>query len=127
MSLWKGKRAQDPGLDLHQIEALLEKAIALDPKLTEAHLQLGNLYSDQTEYAESIPEYVKALEINPDLADAHYRLGQAYVHTSAKEKAQEQFQVYQQLRAKQMADLDRQIADIRQFVYSEREDTSAKP
>lgn len=127
MSLWKGKRAQDPGLDLHQIEALLEKAIALDPKLTEAHLQLGNLYSDQTEYAESIPEYVKALEINPDLSDAHYRLGQAYVHTSAKEKAQEQFQVYQQLRAKQMANLDKQIADIRQFVYSEREDSSAKP
>ena len=84
MSLWKGKRAQDPGLDLHQIEALLKKAIVLDPKLTEAHLQLGNLYSDQTEYAESIPEYVKALEINSDLADAHYRLGQAYVHTGAK-------------------------------------------
>jgi tetratricopeptide (TPR) repeat protein len=127
MSLWKGKRAQDPSLDLHEIEALLKKAIVLDPKLTEAHLQLGNLYSDQATYAESIPEYVKALEINPDLADAHYRLGQAYVHTSAKEKAQEQFQVYQQLRAKQMADLDKQIADIRQFVYSEREGAPAKP
>jgi hypothetical protein len=35
--------------------------------------------------------------------------------------------VYQQLRAKQMADLDRQIADIRQFVYSERQDAPAKP
>ena len=33
MSLWKGKRAQDPGLDLQQIEALLKKAIALDPKV----------------------------------------------------------------------------------------------
>ena len=126
MSLWKGKRAQDPSLNLHQIESLLKKAIELDPKLADAHLQLGNLYSDQAEYAESIPEYVKALEINPDLADAHYRLGQAYVHTSAKEKAQEQFQVYQELRARHLADLDKQIADIRQFVYSEREGT-AKP
>lgn len=127
MSLWKGKRAQDPSLDLHLIESLLKKAILLDPQLSEAHLQLGNLYSDQSKYAESIPEYGKALDINPDLADAHYRLGQAYVHTSAKDKAQEQFLVYQQLRAKQMADLDRQIADIRQFVYSEREDAPAKP
>jgi tetratricopeptide (TPR) repeat protein len=127
MSLWKGKRAQDPGLDLHQIESLLKKAIMLDPQLAEAHLQLGNLYSDQAEYAESIPEYGKALDVNPDLAGAHYRLGQAYVHTSAKDKAQEQFQVYQQLRAKQMADLDKQIADIRQFVYSEREDAPTKP
>src|SRR4029077_18645353 len=33
MSLWKGKRAQDPSLDLHQIELLLSKALALDPKL----------------------------------------------------------------------------------------------
>jgi len=127
MSLWKGRRTQDPSLDLHQIESLLKKAITLDAELPEAHLQLGNLYSDQAEYAESIPEYRKALEINPDLADAHYRLGQAYVHTGFKDKAQEQFQIYQQLRAKQMADLDKQIADIRQFVYSEREDAQAKP
>ena len=49
------------------------------------------LYSDQTQYADSIPEYLKALAINPNLADAHYRLGQAYVHTGEKEKAQEQF------------------------------------
>jgi tetratricopeptide (TPR) repeat protein len=127
MSLWKGRRAQDPSLDRHQIESLLKKAIVLDPKLAEAHLQLGNLYSDQARYTESIPEYGKALDIHPDLADAHYRLGQAYVHTSAKDKAQEQFQVYQQLREKQMADLDKQIADIRQFVYSEREDAPGKP
>jgi Flp pilus assembly protein TadD len=33
MSLWKGKRAQHPGLDLKQIESLLTKSLALDPKL----------------------------------------------------------------------------------------------
>jgi tetratricopeptide (TPR) repeat protein len=127
MSLWKGKRVQDSGLDLHQIEALLKKAITLDPKLAEAHLQMGNLYSDQSQYAESIPEYEKALENNPDLADAHYRLGQAYVHTGKKDRAQEQFDVYQRLRAQQMADLDKQRAEIRQFVYSEKEQAPAKP
>ncbi len=127
MSLWKGKRAQDPTLDLHQIESLLQKAVQLDPKLSDAHLQLGNLYSDQAKYAESIPEYVKALETKSDIADAHYRLGQAYVHTGQKEKAQEQLQIYQQLRAQHLADLDKQIADIRQFVYSEKNSNSAKP
>ena len=127
MSLWKGKRAQDPSLERRQIETLLRKAVALDPKLAEAHLQLGNLYSDQTQYAESIPEYARALELNPNLADAHYRLGQAYVHTGEKDKAQEQFQVYQKLRAQHLADLDKQIADIRQFVYSEKDQSPAKP
>jgi tetratricopeptide (TPR) repeat protein len=129
MSLWKGKRSQDPDLDRHQIESLLKKAVTLDPKLADAHLQLGNLYSDQAQYAESIPEYAKALENDTDLADAHYRLGQAYVHTGQKEKAQEQFQVYQQLRSQHLADLDKQIADVRQFVTSEteKEETPAKP
>src|ERR1700730_1096734 len=45
MSLWKGKRAQDPGLDLRKIETLLKQSIALEPTLSAAHLQLGNLYS----------------------------------------------------------------------------------
>jgi tetratricopeptide (TPR) repeat protein len=126
MSLWKGKRAQDPGLDLQQIESLLKKAIGLDPKLAEAHLQLGNLYSDQNKYAESIPEYERALELTPDLADVHYRLGQAYVHTGKKEQAQQQFEVYQQLRAQHLAEVDKQRADIRQFVYSAKDGPSAK-
>src|SRR5216684_2012663 len=39
MSLWKGKRTQDSGLDLAQIDALLKRANALDPALAEAHLQ----------------------------------------------------------------------------------------
>jgi tetratricopeptide (TPR) repeat protein len=126
MSLWKRKRAQDPSLDLHQIESLLQKAVTLDPKLAEAHLQLGTLYSDQSQYAEAIPEYAKALENNPDLTDARYRLGQAYVHTGEKAKAQEQFQIYQQLRAQQLADLDKQRAEIRQFVYSEKDGPPTK-
>ena len=126
MSLWKGKRAQDPSLDLHQIESLLKQAVVLDPKLAEAHLQLGNLYSDQTQYAEAVPEYEKALENNSDLADAHYRLGQAYVHLGQKDKAQPQFQVYQQLRSQHLADLDKQRAEVRQFVYSEKTEMPAK-
>jgi tetratricopeptide (TPR) repeat protein len=127
MSLWKGKRAQDPGLDLHQIESLLTKSRALDPKLAEAHLQLGNLYSDQNKHAEAIPEYKRALELNPDLADAYYRLGQAYVRTGEKNRAQELFQVYQRINEQHLADLERQRAEIRQFVYSAKDAPSAKP
>jgi len=126
MSLWKGKRAQDPGLDLQQIESLLKKAIALDPKFAEAHLQLGNLYSDQSKYAEAIPEYVRARELDPGLGDVYYRMGQAYVHVGEKDRAQEQFQIYQRVRAEHMAELDKQRADIRQFVYSAKDGPSAK-
>jgi tetratricopeptide (TPR) repeat protein len=126
MSLWKGKRAQDPTLDLHQIETLLKNSIELDPKLAESHLQLGNLYSDQSKYAEAIPEYVRALELDPDLGDAHYRLGQAYVRTGQKGAAQEQLQIYQKLREQHLADIEKQRAEIRQFVYAAKDNPSSK-
>jgi tetratricopeptide (TPR) repeat protein len=84
-------------------------------------LQLGNLYSDQAKYADAIPQYQRALQENADLPDAHYRLGQAYVHTDQKVRAQEQLEIYQRLRAQHLAELDKQRAEIRQFVYSEKE------
>ena len=122
MSMWKGRRAQDANLDVRQIESLLRHSIALDPNLAEAHLQLGNLYSDQAKYADAVPEYKRALQQNADLADAHYRLGQAYVHTGQKDAAREQLEIYQRLRARHMADLDKQRAEVRQFVYSEKKE-----
>lgn len=127
MSLWKGKRSQDPNLDLNQIEGLLKKSIALDARLAEAHFQLANLYSDQRKYAVAIPQYLQARELNPDWADVHYRLAQAYVRTGEKAAAQEEFKVYQQLGAKHLSDLDKQRAEIRQFVYSEKQGTEARP
>jgi tetratricopeptide (TPR) repeat protein len=121
MSLWKGKRAQDPSLDLKQIEALLKKSVELAPSLPEARLQLGNLYSDQSKYAEAIPEYENALKLNADLADAHYRLGQAYVRTGNKDRGRQELQLYQQIRTQHLADLDKQRAEVRQFVYSAKD------
>jgi Flp pilus assembly protein TadD len=126
MSLWKGKRAQDPAVDLGQVESLLKKSITLDSSLAEAHLQLGNLYSDRGNFAASIPEYQLTIRLNSDLADAHYRLGQAYVRTGDKAKAQEQLETYQRLRAQHLSDVDKQKAEIRQFVYSAKEAPSTK-
>jgi tetratricopeptide (TPR) repeat protein len=124
LSLWKGKRLQDSTLDIGKVESLLKNAVALDPKFAEARLQLGNLYSDQGKYREAIPQYEEALAINSGLADGHYRLGQAYVHTGQKDRAQKELGIYQQLRAQHMADLDKQRAEIRQFVYSSKDNSA---
>jgi len=120
MSIWKGRRAQDASIDFQQIESLLKKSIERDAKFPEAHLQLGNLYSDQRKYDAAVPEYERAIALNADLADAHYRLGQAYVHVGRKNEAQQQLTIYQKLRAQHLADLERQRADVRQFVVSEK-------
>ena len=127
MSLWKGKRAGDANVDLQIVQSLLQKSISLDDKLPEAHIQLGDLYAGQHQYDKSIPEYVRALELNPNLSDAHYRLGTDYVHVGQKDEAQREFAVYQKLRAERLAETDKERAEVQQFVYSEKSDSSTKP
>ncbi len=126
ISLWKGKRSEDSSEDIAMVESLLQKSIALDGNIPEAHMQLGDLYAGQHLYGKSIPEYLRALELNPDLSDAHYRLGTDYVHVGQKDEAQKEFAVYQKLRAAHLAEVDRERAEVQQFVYSERERTSSK-
>lgn len=120
VSLWKGKRVETSNVNVALIESLLKKSIALDDSLADAHVQLGNLYADQHQYAKSIPEYKRALELQPNLPDAHYRLGTDLVHTGEKEKAQKEFAVYQQLRAEHLAEVQKEHEEVRQFVYSEK-------
>jgi predicted Zn-dependent protease len=127
MSLWKGKRAQDSNVDLNEIETMLKKSLALDPQLAEARLQLGNLYFAQKKYVESIPEFVQVLKLSPETADAHYKLGQAYFRTGEKGRADEQLAIYQQVREKNLAELEKQRAEIKQFVFSEKESPGSKP
>jgi tetratricopeptide (TPR) repeat protein len=118
MSLWKGRRAQDADANFQQVESLLKKSIERDSKFPEAHLQLGNLYSDQKRYDLAVPQYEQALVLNANLPDAHYRLAQAFVHTGNKESAQRELEIYQQQRAQHLAELEKQRSEIRQFVYS---------
>ena len=118
ISLWKGKRAEDTTLDRKTIEDLLLKSVALDDSLAEAHVQLGNLYADQHDYQRSIPQYVRALALDPNLAEAHYRLGTDYVHVGQKDDAGKEFAVYQKLRAEHLNEVDKERAEVQQFVYT---------
>ena len=55
----EGKAAgRDQSSIFRTVESLLQKSIALDGTLADAHVQLGNLYADQHDYTKSIPEYV---------------------------------------------------------------------
>ncbi len=127
VSMWKGKRAEDAGVDLGTVESLLQKSIALNDSFADAHVQLGNLYADQHQYEKSIPQYIRALQLDDNLADAHYRLGTDYVHTGQKENAQKEFAIYQKLRAEYLAEVEKERDEVRQFVYSEKTEETSKP
>lgn len=127
LSLWKGKRVEHDGTDMSAVESLLREAISLDDSLTDAHVQLGNLYADQRKYEESIPQYERALALDPNLSDAHYRLGTDYVHVGKKEEAQKEFAIYQKLRAEHLADIEKRRDEVQQFVYSEKPPVPTEP
>lgn len=127
LSLWKGRRSDHSAVNLNEVESLLKKSIALNDRLPEAHLQLGDLYADEHMYEKSAPEYERALALNPKLSDAHYRLGTDYIHLGQKEKAEQQFAMYQKLRAEHLAEVDKQQADVKQFVYSAKSAVSGEP
>ncbi len=126
MSMWKGKPLEDAGVDFHTVEALLLKAVALDGKLVDAHVQLGNLYADQHEYAKSISEYQRALALDANLPDVHYRLGQGYGHVGEKQKAAAEIEIYQKQRAEHLAEADKEKAEVQQFVVTTKDRPSAK-
>ncbi len=114
--------------DLAHAESLLEKAVRLDPKLADAYLQLGVLYSQRGDSSKAVSAYLGAITANPGLVAAHYRLAQAYSRNGEKSKAQAELQIYNQLSKKTAEEADRQRHEIQQFVYTLREPaTAAQP
>jgi DNA-binding winged helix-turn-helix (wHTH) protein/TolB-like protein/Tfp pilus assembly protein PilF len=73
----------------------VEKALALDPDLADAHLSRGVLlwaHSSRFLHEKAIQEYHRALELNPNLAEAHHQLANVYNHIGLLDKAQEEVQ-----------------------------------
>lgn len=120
MSLWQRDRGQQDPERLAEVESLLESAIRLDPQYTDAYLELGLLYASQHNYGAAIDQYRQALKTNSSLADAHYRLGQALVRMGDTAHAQQEFAVFEQLHKQEVAETDKQRAEIQMFVYTMR-------
>lgn len=58
-----------------QAAELMEKALALLPRVAEVHVNLGNVYKDMERTADAVASYRKALKINPFHGSACYNLG----------------------------------------------------
>ncbi len=99
MSLWKGRSAAPEPAALRTVEALLRRAVALDPSLSKGFLELGILLSDQKRYKEAIPELRRATRLDPDQAQAHYRLAQAYQRTGQATLAASELEIFERLNA----------------------------
>ncbi len=127
VSLWKQRKTSVDTANLQQVGALLKKAVHLDPKLGVAFLRMGISYSEQKDYPKAISVYQQAIAAVPVLEEAHYRLAQAYRQNGEQAKAQQELELYSQLKKQSAGDAERQRHDIKEFVYTLRTQPSASP
>jgi serine/threonine protein kinase/tetratricopeptide (TPR) repeat protein len=67
------------GHDLYRKAQLAyEKAIALNPALTEPRIYMANLLTDTGRVEQAVPLLRAVLQMNPNNAEAHWELGYAY-------------------------------------------------
>jgi len=111
----RGRKSESPA-EFHQMEELLEKAVSIDPKLGEAYVQLGILYSGQGDFARATGAYKKAVEANPHLCAARYRLSQMYKHSGEEAKAEQEIEAYKKCDDAEAAALEREGRELRQFL-----------
>lgn len=80
-----------------EAEALLKKAVRLDPKFADAHYQLGLLFEDQGENAKAIREYKIAASLEGRSKAIHYRLARLYAKNGQRELSRREFQAVERL------------------------------
>jgi len=106
--------------DSAKAESLLEMALQLNPKLAEAHMQLGIIHSTRKNFEPAIAAFQKAIAMDPKLEEAHYRLAQAYAQVGEKQKAQKEFQIHDRLLKESAAQVEQERRQVQQFVIELR-------
>lgn len=103
--------------DLEQALPALRRALELDPKLAEAHFELGNIHSQQGRQEEAIAAYQAAVKINPEYAQAYHRLGQAYSRAGRKAEAEAALSRHEELRRRQAVGNEKRLRETIEFIY----------
>lgn len=72
-------------------ETLLQNALVPDTSDAKGWLNLGNMYIQNSQYADAEPVLEKAIALNASVAPAYYLLGKAYFKTARLEDARREF------------------------------------
>ncbi len=99
-------------------QALLERAVHLDPKLAAAHLELATLYAQRNLNKQAVASFLEAIRLDPDSETAHYRLAQTYRNQNQLERANQELDLYGQLSRHHREQLAQTRSAIRQFVLA---------
>ena len=103
-NLWQTDEALNQALNSDKIETLLKRALILDPKLAQAHMQLGVLYFRREDYPRAAAEFGQTVKLDPSLAVAHYRLGQSLIRLGQKKEAAQELETFRKLNSAEKED-----------------------
>jgi tetratricopeptide (TPR) repeat protein len=126
VGLWKLRKGPQDTARRAQVEALLRNVIHRDPKFAAAYLQLGVLHSEQRDYRNAISDYQQAIQADPQMEEGHFRLAQAYRQIGDGAKADVELKVYDQIAKESAQKAERERHEIRQFVYTLRDQPPAQ-
>jgi tetratricopeptide (TPR) repeat protein len=117
VALWNQSSSPTGSETTTRVERLLQKSIALDPKMAVAYLQMGILNASREQLPEAASAFEKAIALDTNLEEAHYRLAQTYRRMGNTAEAQRELEAYQRAAqtASEAAMRDRKT--VQQFVY----------
>lgn len=127
VALWNRRKNSPSNEDWSHMESLLTEAVRLNPRFGAAYLQLGILRAEQRDFPGAIARYEQAIRTVPQLEEAHYRLAQAYRQTGEGDKAKAELRTYDQISKDAAQRAERERHEIRQFVYTLRDQRPQTP
>jgi len=89
--------AQGGAVDPKRAQLLFEQAIRLEPRLVEAHLELGNLYMAEKDNQRAVKEFREALQLAPESSTVHQLLAQAYQNLGLAIPSEQEMARYREL------------------------------
>jgi tetratricopeptide (TPR) repeat protein len=85
-----------------------ERALALDPRLAEAHAGLGSVLEKRNQLAAARRELERAVQLDPKSSAAYYKLAEVYRKAGEPERARKALARFQELKTQEQADNDRE-------------------
>jgi tetratricopeptide (TPR) repeat protein len=90
--------------------AEIRRAIALNPRLPAAHIELGTIFEAQRDFPASIAAFQRAVALAPKNPVPHYRLSRLYARTGDSVRAEAERDLHEKLSNEEKAEMDRRQA-----------------
>jgi tetratricopeptide (TPR) repeat protein len=98
LMLLKQEKSREPGAEARAAE-LLERAAALDPALSEAQYELGNIALNRRDVEAALTHLKRAAALAPETGKVHYALSRAYRESGRQEDASRELAEYRRIAA----------------------------